>query len=133
MTAFGTFRWHDLATKDVDRSAAFYGAAFGWQCRVAHANGGTFHRLSLDGRDVGSLYRIDAAARERGLRAHWTSYVAVRSVEATAARATAAGGHVLVRPFSIVEPGGAEIARIALLSDGNGAQFGIWEDAGKVD
>lgn len=122
----GAFVWHDLACDDVERAADFYGAMFGWQCRAAKANGGVFHRLSLEGRDIASLYRIGRSAGMRGVRPHWTSYVRVASVDAAAARAEAIGGRLLVRPFDI----GAEarhIARIALSADPDGAVIGLWE------
>jgi predicted enzyme related to lactoylglutathione lyase len=123
------FGWHDLACDDVARAAEFYSAAFDWRCRAAQANGGVYHRLSAGGRDVASLYRIGAPARERGQRPHWTSYICVESVDAALARAVAAGGTVLVRPFDVVDPGAGRIARIALVADPQGAAFGLWEGA----
>lgn len=129
----GRFVWHDLASEDVERAADFYAAAFGWQCRTAQANGGVYLRLSVGGRDVASLYRIGERARERGMRAHWTPYVAVRSIDAAAAQTVSAGGTVLVRPFEVVEPGACVVARIAMIADPDGAIFGLWEAAPPAD
>lgn len=123
----GTFVWQDLASDDIERAAAFYAAMFGWQCRAAQANGGVFHRLSLDGRDVASLYRIGEAARMRGMRPHWTSYVCVPSVDEAAARAEANGGAVLVRPLDIGAPGARRLVRFALIGDPDRAVLGLWE------
>lgn len=125
----GTFVWQDLASDDVDRAAAFYAAMFGWQCRTAQANGGVFHRLSLEGRDIASLYRIGEAARMRGMRPHWTSYISVPSVDEAAARAEANGGAVLVQPLDIGAPGALRLARIALIGDPDGAVLGLWESS----
>ncbi len=123
----GTFVWQDLASDDVERAAAFYAAMFGWQSRTARANGGVFHRLSLGGRDIASLYRIGEAARMRGMRPHWTSYICVPSVDEAAARAAANGGAVLVRPLDIGAPGVHRHARIALIGDPDRAVLGLWE------
>jgi predicted enzyme related to lactoylglutathione lyase len=123
----GFFGWHDLASDDVERAAAFYAATFGWQCRPAHANGGVFHFLSSGGRDFASLYRIGGPARARGLTAHWTPYVAVPSVHAAVDRVVDAGGGVAVQPFDVAMPGLPRMARIALAGDPDGATFGLWE------
>lgn len=124
----GSFVWQDLASDDVERAANFYAAMFGWQCREAQANGGVFHRLSLDGRDIASIYRIGEAARMRGMRPHWTSYISVPSVDEAAARAEANGGSVLVQPLDIGAPGAHRLARIALIGDPDGAVLGLWEN-----
>jgi predicted enzyme related to lactoylglutathione lyase len=124
----GTFGWFDLSTDDVGRAADFYAALFGWQCRTDQANGGVYHRLSSDGRDVASLYQIDGRARARGMRAHWTPYVAVASVDASVARVTSADGTVLVRPFDVTHASSGRIARISLVADPGGAVLGLWEN-----
>jgi predicted enzyme related to lactoylglutathione lyase len=119
----GRFCWLDLAATDAPRAIEFYGELFGWRARTQAANGGTFVRLARDGTDVGSLYPLPPAAKSAGVASHWTPYVRVDDLRATARQAQALGGSVLVDPF-VVEG----VARIAVVVDPGGAAFGLWED-----
>lgn len=122
----GSFCWVDLAATDAPRAIDFYAGLFGWAAHPQRANGGTFVRLSHEGRDVGSLYQLGTAARDAGATSHWTPYVAAHDVETVSRRATELGGSVLVDPFAV-----DGVARIALLGDPVGAAFGVWEKARK--
>jgi len=114
--------WLDLAATDAAAAARFYGMLFGWEAREQPANGGTFTRLALAGRDVGSLYPLPRAQVDGGVTSHWTPYVGVDALDATAQRAVALGGRLLVQPFEV-----AGVARIALIADAVGARIGLWE------
>jgi uncharacterized protein len=118
----GQFCWVDLAATDAGAAQAFYGQLFGWSCGEQAANGGHFTRLKLSDKDVGSMYQLSAAHRERGVPSHWTPYVRVDDVELAARRAAALGGQVLVQPFAV-----SGVARIALILDPVGAHVGLWE------
>lgn len=118
----GQFCWVDLAASDSDRARHFYGNLFGWSAQNQRANGGVFTRLRAHGRDVGSMYQLSDAHLARGVPSHWTPYVRVADAEASAARAEACGGQVIVRPFEV-----EGVARIALVLDPNGAQLGLWQ------
>lgn len=118
----GRFCWVDLATADSAKARAFYEQLFGWRSSEQRANGGSFSLLQLAGENVGSLYQLDRAHRERGVPSHWTPYVRVEDVEATAERVTRLGGSVLVGPLHV--PG---IAHIALILDPVGATVGLWQ------
>ncbi len=117
----GRFCWLDLAAGDAARAARFYARLLGWTAREQHANGGVFTRLQSAGRDVGSLYQIAHEAIRRGASSHWTPYVRVADVEATAKLAAESGGAIIVRPFVV-----SGVARIALIADSEGAQLGLW-------
>ncbi|HEY8245504.1 MAG: VOC family protein [Vicinamibacteria bacterium] len=118
----GRFCWVDLAATDAVRAKAFYRDLLAWDARDTIANGGIFTRLVREGRDVGSLYQLDPRMGEAASSSHWTAYVRVDDVDATARRAVALGGQTLVRPF-VVEG----IARIALVLDAVGAVLGLWQ------
>jgi len=105
--ASGRFCWLDLAATDADRAKRFYADLFGWRAHEQPANGGAFTRLSLADCDVPS---------------HWTPYVCVDDIEATAGRAVALGGQLLVQPFEV-----SGVARIALVADAVRARVGLWE------
>jgi predicted enzyme related to lactoylglutathione lyase len=118
----GRFCWVDLAARDASRAQAFYREMFGWTSREEPANGGSFTRLRLSDRDVGSLYQISRAQLDHGVPSHWTPYVGVDDIDSAARRAVACGGELIVHPFMV-----SGIARIALISDSVGAHIGLWE------
>ena len=121
----GRFCWVDLAATDAARATEFYTGLFGWGAATQAANGGTFVRFTHLGRDVGSLYQLNAAAREANVASHWTPYFRVKDALATSELACALGGSVPVRPFTV-----DGMARIAVIADPVGATFGIWEGSG---
>ena len=118
----GRFCWIDLATSNAPGATAFYRDVFGWTPREQAANGGSFTRLQLADRDVGSLYQLSRAQVEQGAPSHWTPYVGVDDIDDAVRRAVAAGGKLLVRPFMV-----DGVARIALIADVTGAHLGLWE------
>jgi uncharacterized protein len=117
----GRFCWLDLAALDAEAAVAFYGDLFGWTAHEQWANGGSFTRLRLDGKDVGSLYQMSRDQITDGLPSHWTPYVRVADIDGAVARAAAAGGETIVSPVEITG-----VARIALVRDSVGATFGLW-------
>lgn len=118
----GAFCWLDLAARDAARAMAFYAQAFGWRFETRHANGGTFTLCRIGTRDVGSLYPLPRARPGDDTPSHWTPYLRVDDVDATARRVAALGGHVRVVPFDV-----DGIARIALIEDAVGATLGLWQ------
>jgi hypothetical protein len=125
--ATGRFCWLDLAATDAARAGAFYAGLFRWRARDQAVNGGCFTRLSLAGRDVGSLYQLGRRERDGGVPSHWTPYVGVADADAAARRAVGLGGAVLVHPFDV-----EGVARIALVADAVGAPVGLWQPLGEA-
>ena len=119
----GRFCWVDLAATDASRAIDFYAGLFGWNAEAQQANGGSFVRLSQDGRDFGSLYQLQRAAQKAGVISHWTPYVRVDDAGVTCARSVELGGRIAVGPFDV-----EGVARIAIIVDSVGASFGIWEE-----
>jgi predicted enzyme related to lactoylglutathione lyase len=118
----GRFCWVDLAATDADSAKSFYEDLFGWTAHEEPANGGSFTRLRLSDRDVGSIYQLRDALLEHGIPSHWTPYVRVNDVNETVQRATSLGGTVIAKPFVV-----SGVARIALILDSVGALIGLWE------
>ena len=118
----GRFCWVDLAASDAGSAKDFYGLVFGWTANEARANGGSFTRLRLGGRDVGSMYQLSRAHLDRGVPSHWTPYIRVDDVDDVVRRAESIGGRAIVRPFVV-----AGVARIALILDPVGAHVGLWQ------
>jgi predicted enzyme related to lactoylglutathione lyase len=116
------FCWVDLATTDAPRATAFYRDVFGWTAHEQLANGGSFTRLRLSDRDIGSIYQLRESLLDNGMTSHWTPYVRVNDIEHAAGRATQFGGKVVVNPFLV-----SDVAHIALILDSVGAVVGLWE------
>lgn len=115
----GAFCWNELATRDIEAAKAFYKAVFDWE-GTTNAFGPTTYTEFKVGGD-----RTAAGMREMGkddppqVPAHWLVYFAVADTDAAAAKAGGAGGQVVVPPMDI-EPG-----RFAVISDPQGAAFGV--------
>jgi predicted enzyme related to lactoylglutathione lyase len=112
---FNTFCFAELHTPDVARAARFYGEVLGW--KAAHITG-DFHLFQVDGKDVIGLRRTNGADRLVG-------YVKVDSVDRMMARAEELGARVDTPPSDT--PG---VAGTCVLSDPEGATFGLWEERG---
>jgi predicted enzyme related to lactoylglutathione lyase len=112
--------WVDLASPDPEASARFYGELFGWDAGPAGPpeDTGGYLLFRQDGRPVAGAGPL----RDASQPAAWTTYLNVDDADATAARATAAGGRVVVEPFDLLDAG-----RMALLLDAVGAVIGLWE------
>jgi predicted enzyme related to lactoylglutathione lyase len=120
--AAGHFCWVDLAASNARQAQDFYGKLFGWTAREDRAHGGTFTRLALDGREVGSVYQLRRSHLERGVPSHWTPYVRVDDIDTAALQTAALGGEVVIKPVAV-----AAMARISLIVDPVGAHLGLWQ------
>jgi predicted enzyme related to lactoylglutathione lyase len=113
----GAFTWGELITDDVEASAAFYGAVFGW---TVTAPEGPLQRREwqLDGRSIsGLLPRPPAMAVD--IPVYWDVYFAVADVAAAAGTVTAIGGTQLMPPTDI------GTATIAVFLDPTGSVFTV--------
>ncbi|AHG88787.1 Glyoxalase-like domain protein [Gemmatirosa kalamazoonensis] len=85
----GTAWWHELASPDPIRAAAFYRAVFGWRVQEAAFLDGSVYWLFLRrGTPTAGMLHAPPGASSRP---HWRVYVAVDDVDATVARAIALG------------------------------------------
>lgn len=118
--AHGVPSWVDVATPDVERSAAFYGGLFGWDY-VAGENAeetGGYGMFMQDGKRVAGIGPLQNEQQPPV----WSTYVNVDDADDVAARATDAGGQVAVPPLDVMDFG-----RMAFLIDPGGAFIGVWQ------
>jgi predicted enzyme related to lactoylglutathione lyase len=125
----GTFCWVGLATSDPADATGFYTSLFGWQAQDLPAGAaGTFTLLYHHGREVAILYRQTPEARAAGAPPHWTSYISVDDVDATAARAGELGGAAVFRePLDVLDAG-----RVVAIRDPTGAIVSLWQPRSRI-
>ncbi|HKE79456.1 MAG TPA: VOC family protein [Solirubrobacteraceae bacterium] len=116
----GTPSWVDLATPDVDASARFYGELFGWDLVSAGPveETGGYGMFKLRGRSVAGVGPL----MQEGQPQVWSTYVSTDDADAVAARATEAGGTVIVEPMDVMDAG-----RMAFVVHPAAGAIGVWQ------
>ncbi len=108
----GRFVWRELATTDPQKAVAFYSELFGWKIKETDMGGGAKYYLVHAGdKQIGGIWPA-----EKGMPTFWGGYVSVADVDATAKKATSAGGKVFKEPMEI-----PNVGRFAVIADGQGA------------
>lgn len=121
--ANGVPSWVDLGTTDMDAAKAFYGAIFGWEAEdMPNDMSMPYAMFRKNGKAVAGLGPITPDQAEAGMPPFWGSYVNVDSIEDTLAKATAAGGSVVMPALDIMDTG-----RMAFIADPTGAAIGLWQ------
>lgn len=110
----GTPVWVEMAGSDLDASAAFYHALFGWT-RAPYSD--VSFDFSLGELEIGGLLPKIGDVPDS-----WKVYLKVDDIEATLIAAVAAGGRVLHEPVREADDGSW-----ALLEDPSGAEVGVWQ------
>ena len=62
----GALSWNDLITPDVEASAAFYRALFGWEINEVEGSGGQYWSITNGGRQNGGMMPMPPARTPRG-------------------------------------------------------------------
>jgi len=108
----GSWCWNELWTTDDKRALAFYEKVFGYSHDTMDMGEGTYYMLkSGDVARAGLMHAVRPDAPSM-----WLPYVAVADCDATASRALALGGKVLMAPGDI-----PNIGRFAIAEDTLGA------------
>jgi hypothetical protein len=114
----------DTLTTDLDTAMGFYGGIFGWEFAgpgpMPGDPPGDYYVARVHGDDVAGLGGLPATGAPAAPM--WNTHVAADSADATADRARAAGGTVLVEPFGVPPAG-----RMTVIADPAGAAFVAWE------
>ncbi|KUI02437.1 VOC family protein [Mycobacterium sp. IS-3022] len=117
--------WIDLASSDVERSQAFYGAVFGWTFESAGPEYGGYINAFKDGRYVAGLMANDPQWNSPD---GWTTYFHTTDVKATLDKAMAGGAITCGAPAEPMEV--KDRGWMGMLSDSSGAFFGLWQPTG---
>ncbi len=120
-----TFIWNELITTDQQVCGAFYSALLGWTRKEVDAGpGGTYTVFRHNGRDVAGMMN-PATEFSRTRPPFWSAYIAVRDIDACAARVAQLGGQVIAGPEDI-----PDVGRVCMLTDPMGAPVCLMTPAG---
>jgi uncharacterized protein len=109
--------WSELATRDNEAAAKFYGELLGVSLKE-HTTPAPYIEFGTATHHVGGMLQMEPSWGE--VPAHWSFYVQVADCDAIVDRVKELGGKVLDGPFDA--PG---VGRIAMLMDGQGAHFNV--------
>jgi predicted enzyme related to lactoylglutathione lyase len=112
--------WFDLSTSDVDKSAQFYAAVFGWEVSDPGPDYGGYKNFTSHGKRVAGMMASQGNQYPDG----WMVYLKSDDAEASVDAVAAAGGTVMFDPMEV-----ADLGRMAVVVDPAGAAVGIWEPA----
>jgi len=114
--------WADLSTPDPQRGASYYSCLFGWKMEKGeHEPSYCLH--TKNGEEyMGGV--PPARHRDPNAPAHWLIYFQVADVEATANKAQALGGRILMPPCKM-----EGVGSFAIISDPQGAVFAVFKSA----
>jgi len=116
--AAGTPCWMDVSSSDLDATVAFYTALLGWDAeRAPEPEAGGYTLFLQAGKTVAAAGPNTGAGPPM-----WNTYLASDDVDASAAKAAAAGGAVVMDPFDVMDAG-----RMTFVLDPTGGSFGIWQ------
>jgi len=116
----GTPSWVDLSTPDPEGAKRFYGELFGWQAvdpGPPEETGG-YAMFQLRGKQIAGIGPLMSEDQP----AIWSTYVSTDDADAVVARATEAGGMVIVEPMEVMDAG-----RMAFVMHPAGGAVGVWE------
>jgi hypothetical protein len=117
----GAVNWFELTTADPATAKTFYGSVFGWNTvpwEIPESEGSVYDMFSYGPNREDMFGGIAPLEPPNPVTApSWVPYFAVDDTDATVARATAAGGTIIVPPMDIT-PG-----RFAFIADPAGAKF----------
>ncbi|MEE2032747.1 VOC family protein [Rhodococcus chondri] len=116
----GTPVWTDLTSSDPQRIIPFYTELFGWGAEDGgDPQYGGYVTFTLHGKPVAGLGPQQEGNPYGNL---WTVYIASDDASATAGKAAAAGGQVMLPAMQVGDQG-----TLALLADPAGAVVGLWQ------
>jgi uncharacterized protein len=114
----GALTWNELVTRDIEGSAAFYGAVFGWVARESMMGDIPYILWELDGENIAGMQPLNPA-RQRDVPPHWMIYFAVTDCDDATGHAQSLGGQIVTPPTDL------PIGRYAVLTDPQGGVFSI--------
>jgi uncharacterized protein len=117
----GQFIWHELLCNETSAATAFYERILPWKAQPFSPGSPYLVFRSTDGRAIAGAMGLSDEARAAGTGPHWRGYIGAADVDAIAGQAVGLGARIQ-QPVQDV-PG---VGRVALLTDPQGATFGLF-------
>ena len=111
----GALSWNELASPDLEASAAFYRDLFGWTIQTFEGTAQPYQVIQNGDRGNGGMRELDP-----GMPPHWDVYFATEDIDAGLAKAEELGGAKLAGPIDI------QIAKVGVAQDPQGAVFMLY-------
>src|SRR5919201_1392285 len=92
----GALCWNELATAEMDASAAFYGDLFGWKAEPVEGGAMPYLMVENDGRRNAGI-----RPAQEGEPPNWSAYFAIEDVAAAAGKVVELGGSKLMEPMDV--------------------------------
>jgi len=124
MSNHGKFWWNELVAKDVEASKSFYKDVVGWEYDAMPMPGGSYTLAKAPNAEGPSAGMFQMPGEWGDMPPHWVAYICVDDVDDAAAKAEAAGGTVLEKPFDV-----EGVGPIAIIADPGGARIGVMTPA----
>lgn len=117
----GKVHWSELATREVDKSIAYYSETLGWTFEAMDMGEmGTYHVGNNGGVPTVGIFDMKDMPGMEEVPAHWMTYLAVSDLDASMEKTKAHGGQVVREAFEV--PG---VGRMAVVSDPGGAVISL--------
>lgn len=115
----GAMCWNELACRDTEAATDFYTALLGWKSDTLTIDGNEYTTVLVGDRPNGGIYHMGGALEDSA--PHWFVWFGVDDTDASVARLSELGGGIVRAPYD------APFGRAAMVSDPQGASFGIVE------
>ncbi|HEY7961244.1 MAG TPA: VOC family protein [Solirubrobacteraceae bacterium] len=120
VNAPGALSWNELASPDLDASAAFYSELFGWTTEPFEGSPEPYLTIKNGTANNGGIRPLSGPP---GVPPHWLVYFATADIDAALAQAEQLGASRLAGPVEL------PMARIAVVQDPQGAIFALYDGA----
>jgi hypothetical protein len=114
----GAFSWSELQTTDVEGAKKFYTGLLGWATEDFPSEEMPYTVVTAGENMVGGIMTLPPQCT--GAPPHWSVYITVDDVDASAQKATELGGTIMVPPMDI-----KDVGRFSVIRDPQGAVFSI--------
>lgn len=116
----GSLGWTELLTNDTAKAETFYTALFGWKPE-ANAMGVSGYTVFMNGEQY-ACGMMAIQAEWGPMPPNWMVYIVTANCDASANQAEELGGKICMPPMDI-----PEVGRFAVITDPQGATFGVFQ------
>lgn len=118
----GALAWNDLSSREPELAVSFFEALFGWGIQAMEGGSMPYWMITVDGEPQGGIMPMPEMMPPE-VPANWLVYFGAEDVRATAEKAKALGGTI------VVEPTDSSGMIWAVIEDPAGAVFGLLQTA----